>query len=802
MSSEGCRQYRVFINSLKMKQSKYINISLFKTLLIALCPLASTPVFSQTQNCKATLCGVVTDAETQQPIPFAEIFIQETGRGEITDDKGKFHFHDLCEGTYTVSCNHIGCDHLAKEVLVKANAEVNFQLKHVALELGEIVVREAFVAPSPAQAQRELFGNSLNAAGRTLGDALQQLPGVTSLNTGSTLSKPVIRGLHSNRVLMLNNGVRQEGQQWGQEHAPEIDPLTAGRVTVVMGANSVRYGAEALGGVILVEPEHLRLQKGAGGEVTLGGFSNGRSGFASARLDGKTGGKLPIAGRLQGSLKRSGNLRAPDYFLENTGVMERNFSATAGLQQRRFSAEVFYNYFSSEIGIFEGSHIETPEDLLEAIERGRPEEDGSFSYDLLAPNQNVAHHTLKTKGSYRTGESGKLIFQYARLFNRRQEFGEDELGHGGGEEEHPETQLDLTTHTADLAWEHKPWHYLQGSFGVQYMRQVSVTRFGDLLPDFDSHTAGIFWTEHWRKRPFPLEFEAGIRYDVRRLYIEGGEDGLIDNTVVFNNLSGTLGTIYRLPKYLKLLLHFGSAWRAPSANELYSEGVHHGSASFELGRDDLKAERAYSANFTLYFNSRKDEHELSGFRVNLSLYRNFIDNFIYLQPQPDPVVTDEGTFPACHYEQTQARLQGLDWSAEWMPTSHLALTTGGSVLRSLNRNNDKPLALMPADRFRHSATVFLGKNEAEDRSFLRLTMVNVRRQNNLPIGVNFARAPAAYTLFNFDATTTFLLGKQPLQTGLAVQNILNAKYREYLNRFRYFADEPGRNLALWLKMSF
>ena len=470
------------------------------------------PFLANAQDCTATLCGVVTNSETGELVPFAEIFIEETGRGEVTDEEGRFHFHDLCEGKVTVVCNHIGCAHTAKEVAVRGDAEVNFQLHHHALELGEIIVREAFVAPSPAQAQREITGKDL-AKNQTFGDALQQLSGVTTLSTGATLDKPVIRGLHSNRVILLNNGVRQEGQQWGQEHAPEIDPLSADRVTAVMGANSVRYGAEALGGVILVEPAPLRQQKGVDGSVTLGGNTNGRGGLGAATINGKMGGNLPLSARLKGSLKRKGSLRAPDYFLENTASSEQNFAATLGLKKRRFETELYYNYFNTDIGIFEASSMETPADLQEAIERGRPLEEGTFSYDLNDPKQEVSHQVFKAKTKIRTGETGKLLLQYANQSNLRREFEEEEDGHGHEHEEgEPATELQLNTHTADVAWEHKPKKHFQGSIGMQAIFQNSTTVHGDLLPDYNSTTTGVFWTEHWRKRPLPIEFEWGIRY--------------------------------------------------------------------------------------------------------------------------------------------------------------------------------------------------------------------------------------------------------------------------------------------------
>ena len=258
-----CQQALTILNQNQHHKMPLPDKNCWLIFVLGLWPLLALP-----QKCDATLCGTVTDAESLSPIPFAEVIIQEKNLGVVTDENGKFHFHNLCEGSYTIVSQHIGCPHVAKEVFIKGNVEVNFSLHHEGLHLEEIVVMEKSMTPVLMQTERSLAGIQLDVLkGATLGDALQNLPGVTTLRTGSSIAKPVIRGLHSNRVLVLNNGVRQEGQQWGLDHGPEIDPYIADEVKVVMGANSVRYGADALGGVVLVNPRPLREKQGYSGPV-------------------------------------------------------------------------------------------------------------------------------------------------------------------------------------------------------------------------------------------------------------------------------------------------------------------------------------------------------------------------------------------------------------------------------------------------------------------------------------------------------------------------------------------------------
>jgi iron complex outermembrane recepter protein len=791
---------------IQARRAIQIQFSMKRTncLIVAILGLMPLLAFAQ-KDCHAMLFGTVTEADTEEPVLFAEVFIVETGRGAVTDDKGNFVFTELCEGKYTVTCQHIGCSHLSKEIVLVGEMNLCFHLQHESLNLTEITVHEKAVVLPNTQAERSLEGSKLDAGkGQTMGDMLKLLPGVTTLNTGSGISKPVIRGMHSNRVLMLNNGVRQEGQQWGSEHAPEIDPYIADRVTVVYGANSVRYGADAMGGVVVVEPRALRSEPGMGGELNLAAFGNGRVGVASAMLDGKLKGKLPLSGRIQGTFKRGGDLRTSDYFLKNTGVKEINYSAAIGLERERWTSEVFFSQFFTDIGVYRGSHIGNLTDLENAIERGRPTEDGSFSYHLGRPLQRVAHYLLKAKTTLKTGTAGKFSLQYARQFNRRGEFdAHKRYGTLPSELDDPEMLFEITTHTLDLGWEHKSWRHFTGSMGTQGMAQRNTTDRGGLIPNYNSQTAGVFWIERWRKHPFPVEFEAGVRYDLRHLDVQNRGNEVIDKRLDFSNLSGTAGVVYKLAKHFDIKLHWGSAWRAPNVNELFSDGVHHGSASYEKGRSDLVPERAHSTNLTFDFDN---ERNLS---FNFSLYRNLVQDFIYLLPQAEPVLTIRGAFPSFAYEQADARLKGLDWSAAWKPIAAVSISSGASLLRAWNKRDDEWLALMPADRFRFGIGFSPKAKKAGvaegEAPYLKLGMEHVLRQSRVPDSyIDFAPAPKAFTLINMEAGFGFTVGRQPstVKLSFAIQNLLNTAYRDYLNRLRYFAHETGRNVSVRAKFSF
>ena len=759
----------------------------------------SAQALTAQNRCDITLEGQVVDANTQEPVAFANVAIEGSNIGAIADENGRYLIANICEGSYTIVCSHVNCNHIVHNITLTKNTQKDFILESHGILMEEVLVKGKAEPVKSTGASATLDAAQLSS-GRalSLGDAIEQLPGVTVLNTGATIAKPVIQGLHSNRVLLLNNGVRQEGQQWGNEHAPEIDPFLADRVTVIKGANSVRYGADAIGGVILIEPRPLREKPGIGGEINLQGLSNGRTGLASGMLEGQLSGKLPISGRLQGTVKRGGNLKTPNYYLDNTGVEELNFSWALGLKKDRWNTELFFSRFYTRLGIFSGAHIGNLTDLANAIERERPLQDGAFTYELGRPQQRIYHELFKWKGEVETGELGSLQLQLARQFNRRQEFDAHRpYGNLPDNFEEPQIEFEITTHTAELSWEHNPIHLLRGSIGAHFMQQANTTDRGALIPNYENYTAGFFWIERWKNYPFPLEVEGGLRYDYQWMDVGLQGRDTINRQLAFRNLSGTIGAIYRFPKLVELRFNFGTAWRAPNVNELFSDGVHHGAASFETGDPNLQPERAFNSSLSLDFDN---EDNLS---ATLNLFYNVIDDFIFLEPQPEPVLTIRGAFPAFGYAQSDARLMGLDWQLSYELMPGLQLESQASLLRAWNRSRSEPLSLMPPDQLEHALRYSFEKGEDGKKApYLRLAMVNVLEQTRVPVGSDYALPPAGHTRFKLEGGASFHLGKQPFEVSLAVFNLLNTSYRQYLNRFRYFAEETGRNVSVHLRVPF
>ena len=762
------------------------------TFLFVVIAIASTSAQSE---CHYILKGKVKEAHDFAPIANASVWVKELGVGVATDENGSFTIPNLCRQTYTLQFSHVDCQQHAEQLAIEGNTEGVFLLQHGDKLLEKVEIRAKKVELEMTQAHSSISEEDARASkGQVLGDVLKTLPGVTTLNTGSTISKPVVQGMHSDRVLILNNGVRHEGQQWGLDHAPEVDPFIADRITVVKGAASVKYGVGAIGGVVLVEPRALRDTQGMGGEVNMVFNTNGRIGILSSMLEGKKGG---IAWRVQGTAKRGGNLSTPQYLLSNTGVEELNGSAMIGFSLKNVQFEAFYSHFYTKIGILKDSHIGNVTDLKDAIERGRPLSISTFSYDLERPGQRINHDIFKTKVTMPTGDAGRLSLMAYYQHNLREEF--DAHKPGGAKPvgfDRAEIAFQLPTIGGRADWEHQAWGNWHGGGGGEVMYQSNNTFAGALIPNYRQMTSGVYWSERWRRYPQPLEVEGALRYDVRQLLVDSTRFGDKDKVFIFNNLSASGGLIYHVNTREKLSLNVGTAWRSPNVNELFSRGVHHGTASFEEGNPNLQPERALSTSLSFHY-----DHEV--FEAEITAFQNAVSNFIFQKPDSLPVLTIRGAFPAFSYAQTDAILRGGDVLLTFKPLKHFFVKVKGSTLFAKNQSNDEWLPLMPADRMELSLGIDNQSFKHIKKGYANIALGMTRRQTRIPLSIfDYQAPPAGYARVDITLGGDVHFGKRVLETTLRVENLFDTEYREYLDRLRYFSSMLGRNISLKMKMAF
>ncbi|NVO31974.1 TonB-dependent receptor [Hymenobacter lapidiphilus] len=773
-------------------------------------PPAQAQVPALAEACALSLSGRVADHESRADLPGATVVLLETQQATQTDNAGNFHFH-LCPGLYHVRVTFVGYEPETTELRVDRAVVRDFRLHPNAVMLRGANIRGERVTAPVSQPTATLSGQELQQTrGETLGEALQNIAGVTAIQTGPSIFKPMIHGLHSNRLTILNNGVRQEGQQWGQDHGPEIDPFSASRLTVVKGAASVRYGSDAIGGVVLVEPKPLRDSAGTGAELHLVGITNNGMGAASGMLEGNLHQLPALSWRVQGTARRAGTMRAPGYYLRNSGFSEYSFSAAAGWRKDSYGLDVFYSQFHTQLGILPAAEVGNPSDLVRAIARARPLETGGFSYAINRAYQQVRHDLGRLTGFIRTGSAGRLSATLGQQIDYRDEYDRNRPRNNNlAARNLPELSYTNRTSTAELLWEHRPWRNFTGSVGLAGTYQANRYTPGSrqFIPFYTSTSGGAFWIERWQKDKWLLE--AGARLDRRDLQVRRGDRDA--NGVFFVDRSrfqyttpaASLGATFDPTAHLTLNLATGLTRRAPAANERFSDGVHN--AQYELGYDLVPGNGALVPETALNVGLTATWHNNPRLNGEITLYQTRITDFIYQVPILPPVVTIRGALISRQYQQTDATLRGADITGSYQLAPRWLLTAKGSVVRARDTRADEWQILMPADRaeiaVRHDFADQPGGSLSQ--RYVQLGGSAVARQTRVPDNYaarDYKAPPAGYALLGLQAGTTLHWGRLPLEVSVAGSNLLNHRYRDYLNRYRYFADEMGRNVTLRVRV--
>lgn len=747
-------------------------------------------------QCRYEATILVVEKHNSNPIYPAIIYIEPINKIIQTNVDGTAVVDSLCAGQYVFHIQAGGYKPIVDTVLILENTSLTFKTVFESHELKGFEIVDEHIR-TIQQSRDQLNKKQLDeGSGKTLGALLEDINGVTTYANGATIAKPVIHGLHSNRIMILNNGIRQEDQQWGSEHAPNIDPFLASKVMVIKGAAGVRYGTDAIGGVVLVEPPALRSKTGWDGELNLAGFSNNRMGVGSLSLQHcfKTIPALSV--RFQGSLKKGGNYRIPGYWAANTGVSESNYSATIGYRKLHYGAELFYSHFNTTLGLYRGSHTGNRADLMNAINSPVPLIDAGFTYDVERPKQQVTHNLIKAK-LYVDSRAGLWNIVYGYQHNFRQEYDVMRVDNGKAQ-----LNLTLNTQTLNVNLDHKPIKGIKGQVGIDAGVQDNFFKDGDRLfiPSYNSRFAGAYLIERYKLGSFHLE--AGLRYDYRWYDVynpEGNNQHIVNYKFDYNNISGTVGINQKLKENWDWSVTFANAWRAPQASELFSAGLHQGSARVEIGNKALSPERSYGLNVgTKYIWNNK-------LTTQIDAYSQLIDDYIFLEPGPD-LLTIRGYFKTFNYKQTNAWLKGIDATVKYQWNDYLQSSFKGSMLRARDRSKHDWLILIPSDRLSLSSRYERSISSSLRECFVTIEGEYVFQQHRVPANfdsIDYPRPPGAYFLLNASIGTTIsLFKKQSLYVSVAATNLLNESYRDYLDAFRYFINQPGTNIALRLRLPF
>jgi iron complex outermembrane receptor protein len=293
-----------------------------------------------------------------------------------------------------------------------------------------------------------------------------------------------------------------------------------------------------------------------------------------------------------------------------------------------------------------------------------------------------------------------------------------------------------------------------------------------------------------------VELEGGARFDYNFLQVYKYENNVLTKPEYhFYNVAGNVGAIFHAHKNVHIRVNYGSSWRPPHVSELYSDGVHHGAATYEIGDAGLRPERAHNFNLVLNYTGRR-------IRAEATVYYYYMQDFIYLQPVQPPTLTIRGAFPTFRYQQADVDLKGFDVDVEADLTKHLVLNAKAMMLWAWNYSQNDWLVLMPPGRYDASLTYNFKDLKKMKNMYLSANAQYTDRQWRAPKTGDYMAPPDAYMLFGLEGGCSVMIGKQQLDISVAVTNLFDTAYRDYLNRFRYFSDEMGRNVLLRFKWPF
>ncbi|HEY4059083.1 MAG TPA: TonB-dependent receptor [Kofleriaceae bacterium] len=762
--------------------------------------------------CKAKLDGHVVDKATHEQIVGATVTVDGSSATAITDEAGRFNLDQLCPGTIVVHVERDDHKPAAVDVTVPIMTSVEVQLEELSNETIEIhgkapdpVSTASTTVITPEQMEKK--------RGKGLSEALADVPGVSELRSASGVGKPIIRGQYGRRLLLLFDGIRHRSQEWGLDHAPEIDPFAADKLTVVRGASGVRYGPDAIGGAILADPPELLQEPGYKGELHLIGISNGAGGSVAGRIQDAPAFAPGLSLELEGTYRRLQGARTPDYALDNTGVDEWSAGARAGYRHGAGLYTLSYQHYYAQLGVCSCLRIESQADFYQQLKQDRPTGSNLYTseFKIERPSQKVAHDLGIARAKWDL-DKGSLEATYALQFDQRKEYDVVRQSVMG-----PQYDFVLQSHDLDIAFTHEPIHlsdhwHLRGQAGIVGMGQINTYQGLPLIPSHRAIGGGLYAIE--RLIGHQVELEAGVRGDLlhrtaniqREDYdrlvrsgqlvldacthgADGGEED-VDCTSNYHTFSASVGGVYRWTDEVSTKLDLSTSQRPPNPDEQYLNGTSPTFPVYGHGKPDLGPETTYSTSLTTSVALKKFTLEASG-------YANFINDYIYFSPALDssgqPIFDTliRGTFPRFITHPIDALFLGADGGVAYAPVPQFEVGATLSYIRATDRTNNGYLVFIPPIHVGGSVTYKPPSGHGLKDSYISLNGNFTGRQSRYDLKTDFAPPPDSYFLLGAEAGTSTTVDGQTVKFALAGTNLLNQRYRDYTSLLRYFADQPG-----------
>ncbi len=741
------------------------------------------------QNCSNMVSGDVIDFIEKKPLENATLALLELNVRTKTDQNGIFKFNKICTGKYHLKISHIGCETKIVFIQLRSDSVLHLSLDHSMQTLHEVHVKGDLAEVSVLQTKNIKASKILENSNENLSTLLENINGVSSLKNG-TISKPIIQGFSGNRLTILNNGVPQNGQQWGTDHALEIDPLVANKIQVIKGTASLSYAGSNAGNVILIQPANIEPEPHVHGLLNYFFESNGRGHGLRAETQQ---GSSKIAWRMGITYKNFGDRKAPDYFLRNTGNSELNGDLFLQKTKNSKKVELYFSTFNADLGLLRGSQIGNLEDLNVAFTKSIPfYTEPALKRLTDAPKQKVSHNLVKL--SYKNFESEGLNTEayIALQSNVRKEF---DIRRNTLNE-----KPSLSINQNSLHVEYKI-HVDKGvnqhfSTGVQAKivdnTNIPETGILPLIPDYLSIDPSVFLIYELTKKNIHLE--TGLRYDgvFQNVKLISNEipRRIIAYDKQFHNMSASAGFHTNLKGKVNLEFQTAISNRNPAINELFSKGLHQGVAGIELGNVALKNEQAFKN--TLSINIKQEKW----LEVNMSTYYNYINDYIYLKPSSEQQLTIRGAYPVFKYEQTDARIKGLDIDSKVNISKAIYFMNQVSLIQG--KENKRTLVYLPQNRLKNELAY-----ETSERMFkVNISYTHYFKYAHLKSNQDFIAVSPGFGLMAMSMQKDFIKNTKKLKLSININNALNTKYRMYLNRLRYYSDDLGRSVVIGFNVVF
>ena len=660
------------------------------------------------------------------------------------------------------------------------------QVNNQTVELDEIVLSLPFnqtLGKSVIKVDKIIFNDLNPILQQYISKSISKLPGVSIVSTGPGISKPSIRGLSYDRVVVYSQGVRLENQQWGDEHGIGVSTSGINSIEVIKGPSYVLYGSDAMGGVLYIEPERYSNDF----SVDYMGFYNSNYNGITNNLGIKgSSGKFSYLARA--NMVDNQSFSTPDGEVENTWFKENDIQAGLKYETEKFSSDLRLSMNFSELGL---PHMEEgDDDHDDHDEEGHDDHDEEGHEDHY---QELSHTTLTWVNTFDLGNDHELNVTLGRQLNDRKEFGgheeeeghddheeeghddHEEEGHEGHEEGEAELDMELSTNTLDISLVMPQSDNLNLTIGANLLSQENKN-FGheELIPDAEKKDFGLYALGQ-----ITMENGAallGVRYDNRSISSDMG-------SADFSNFNGSVG-IKRDFKNSSLRFNIGSGYRAPNLIELFADGVHHGTFRYEKGNVSLVAEKSFQTDISFDINNEDSS-------VSFNLFYNDISDYIYISPSRDRM---DG-FAVFNYMQQDSELYGGEISFD-KKTGFDWLSYNTSLEYIFAESADgEALPFISPLTFNQVFNIDISSNYSFEIDFLAKA-----KQGRVSM---FEEETDGYSVLNLSGNwmTSFL--DNDLNIFWSISNVFDKEYYDHLSRFKTAGiEEMGRNISVGLKYKF